>query len=72
MSSDADLIHTLLAGKMVLWAAKLELRTVIAEGFSQVEQQFAILPASQNAMRGDIQDVKDATSPIGLESPVIP
>ena len=62
-SSDTNLICTLLASNMELQAANLELRTMIAAGFFNVNQQFAALTASQNATRGDIQDVKDATSP---------
>ena len=62
-SSDTYLICTLLASDMELQAANLELRTMIAAGFFNVNQQYAALTASQNATRGDMQDVKDATSP---------
>ena len=64
-TSDFDLIHTLLVSNMKFHVANLNFWALIVKLFSQVEEQFAALNASQNATKGDIQDITNNSK--GLE-----
>ena len=61
-SSNADLVCLLLASNMELKAKNKEINERMAAGFQEICNMIAQLTAAQNAVRGDIHDVKEAQS----------